>query len=89
MVRPAVGKGKPESEIGPPVNKERTVNRRFNESEFLLGREHTEGRKAIRIRIQFAPVEIDLWPGHPFPEQTAWSEIRYTAYCYVMPKPAL
>ena len=84
---PASGSREPEAEIAPPGNEERTVNRRFNQSEFLIGREHTEGRDAIRIRIRFSPVDIDVWPDHPFPEQSAWSEIRYDAYCYVMPKP--
>ena len=41
-------------------------------------------RKAIRIRIRFTPVSRPLFPGYPLSEQ-AWSEIRYTAYCYVYP----
>lgn len=75
----------PEREAAPPFNQERTVNRRFYESEFLIGSEHTEGRKAIRVRIEHVPMDIELWPGKPFPEQSAWSEMRYWAYCYVMP----
>ena len=34
----------------------------------------------------FTPVNRELFPGHPFPERPAWSEVRYTAYSYVMPK---
>jgi hypothetical protein len=34
--------------------------------------------------MKFTPVEIPLFPGHPLPE-LAWSEIRYDAYCWVMP----
>jgi hypothetical protein len=44
----------------------------------------TEGRSAIRIRVVFTPVKKPLFPGHSLPE-LAWSEIRYTAYCFVMP----
>jgi hypothetical protein len=48
-------------------------------------RELTQGRRAIRVRVRFTPVDRPLFPGHPVP-QLAWSEIKYTAYCYVLPK---
>ena len=41
--------------------------------------------KADRIRVKFTPVSTPLFPGHPLPE-LAWSEIAYSAYCYVMPR---
>ena len=63
-----------------------TSNRRFRDDEFLVSRELTEGRSAIRVRVKFTPVERRCSPGHPFPEKPAWSEIRYDAYCFVMPK---
>jgi len=44
----------------------------------------TRGRSAIRVRVRFTPVEIPLFPGHPLPE-LAWSELGYTAYCWVLP----
>ena len=75
----------PEDEMGETVHDVFTVNRRFIESEFMIGREHTEGRSAIRVKVQFTPVDIELYPGHPYPEKGAWSEIRYWAYCFVMP----
>jgi hypothetical protein len=50
----------------------------------LIPRELTEGRHAIRIRIQFTPVVRPLFPGYPVPE-LAWSEFRYTAYSFVLP----
>jgi hypothetical protein len=34
--------------------------------------------------VKFTPVNVPLYPGYPVPE-LAWSEIRYTAYSYVMP----
>jgi hypothetical protein len=33
----------------------------------------------------FTPVLRPLFPGYPLPE-LAWSEMRYTAYSFVMPK---
>jgi len=37
------------------------------------------------VRVQFTPVKMPLFPGNPLPE-LGWSEIRYAAYSYVMPK---
>jgi hypothetical protein len=76
----------PKEELGATQHNAQTSNRRFRDDEFLVPRELTRGRSAIRIRIKFTPVEIPLFPGHPLPE-LAWSEIAYSAYCYVMPEP--
>jgi hypothetical protein len=38
----------------------------------------------VRVRIQFTLVNIPLFPGAPQQKQ-AWSEIRHSAYCIVMP----
>jgi len=62
-----------------------TSNRRFRDDEFLLPRRLTEGRSAIRVRVRFTPVNRPLLPGRSVPE-LAWSEIRYTTYCFMMPK---
>ena len=75
----------PREELGATQHIVQTSNRRFRDDEFLIPRGLTEGRKAIRVRVQFTPVRIPLFPGHPIPE-LAWSEIRYDAYCYVMPE---
>lgn len=75
----------PKEELGATQHIVQTSNRRFRDDEFLIPRELTRGRSAIRVRIQFKPVKIPLFPGHPLPE-LAWSEIRYDAYCWVMPK---
>ena len=74
----------PREELGATQHNVQTSNRRFRDDEFLIGPGLTRGRKAIRVRVKFTPVEIPLFPGHPLPE-LAWSEIRYSAYCYVMP----
>lgn len=74
----------PKGELGATQHIVETSNRRFRDDEFLLPRDLTQGRSAIRVRIKFTPVDIPLFPGQPLAEQ-AWSEIRYDAYCFVMP----
>jgi hypothetical protein len=76
----------PKEELGATQHIVQTSNRRFRDDEFLIGRDLTRGREKIRVRINFTPVNRPLFPGTPFPEQPKWSEIRYTAYSYVMPK---
>jgi hypothetical protein len=75
----------PKEELGATQHKVETSNRRWREDEFLLPRELTEGRSAIRIKLEFEPRNIPLFPGQPLPPQ-AWSEYRYWAYCYIMPR---
>ena len=75
----------PKDELGATQHVVETSNRRFRDDEFLVPRDLTEGRSAIRVRVKFTPVKIPLYPGQPLPE-LAWSEIRYDAYCFVMPK---
>jgi len=75
----------PREELGATQHVVQTSNRRFRDDEFLIGREHTQGRSAIRVRVKVTPVNVPLLPGRPFPESPAWSEIRYTCYSYVMP----
>ena len=74
----------PKEELGATQHLAQTSNRRFRDDEFLLPRALTAGRSAIRVRVRFTPVRTPLFPGEPLPE-LAWSEIRYTAYCWVMP----
>ncbi len=75
----------PRAELGTTGHTVETSNRRFREDEFLIPRRLTAHRSSIRVRVQFTPVSIQLFPGRPFPD-LAWSEIAYTAYCFVMPK---
>ena len=76
---------RPAGELDPPAHVVQTSNRRFRDDEFLIARDLTQGRSAIAVRVKFTPVKIPLFPGHPLPD-LAWSEIRYTAYCFMMPK---
>ena len=72
-------------ELGATQHIVETSNRRFRDDEFLIPLALTEGRNAIRVRVKFTPVLRPLFPGYPLPE-LAWSEMRYTAYSFVMPK---
>jgi len=74
----------PKEELGVTQHIVQTSNRRFRDDEFIVPRDLTRGRPQIRVRIRFTPVAIPLFPGRPLPD-LAWSEIRYTAYCWVMP----
>jgi D-arabinan exo alpha-(1,3)/(1,5)-arabinofuranosidase (non-reducing end) len=74
----------PKEELGATQHNVQTSNRRFRDDEFIISRRHTRGKSSIRVRVKFTPVETPLFPGHPVPE-LAWSEIRYDAYCWVMP----
>jgi hypothetical protein len=74
----------PRDELGAAQHVVQTSNRRFRDDEFLIPRALTKGRSAVRVRIKFTPVTIPLYPGYPLPE-LAWSEMRYTAYSFVMP----
>jgi len=75
----------PREELGLAQHIVQTSNRRFRDDEFLVPRDLTAGRSAIRIRVKFTPVATPLFPGHPLAE-LAWSEIRYDVYCYLMPE---
>jgi hypothetical protein len=76
----------PKEELGATQHNVQTSNRRFRDDEFLIGRGHTRGRSKVRVRVKFTPVDTPLFPGRAFPVEPAWSEMRYTCYCYVMPE---
>ncbi len=71
-------------ELGASQHVVQNSNRRFRDDEFLLPRALTRGKSSIRVRVKFTPVATPLFPGYPLPD-LAWSEMRYTAYSYVMP----
>jgi hypothetical protein len=75
----------PKGELDATQHNIQTSNRRFRDDEFLIGRDLTRGKKAIRVRVKFTPVNRPITPGAPLDPQ-AWSEIRYAAYSFVMPK---
>ena len=75
----------PTQELGAAEHKVETSNRRFRDDEFLIPRNLTQGKKAIWLRVKFTPVNRPLFSGYPAGDRT-WSEIKYTAYCFVTPK---
>ena len=75
-----------EGELGKTQHTIVTGNRRWREEEFLIPRNLTEGFKRLQIKIQHVPNTRELFPGQPFPAESTWSESRYWAYCYKMPK---
>ena len=74
----------PKEELGATQHIVETSNRRFRDDEFLVSRKLTHGRKTVWVRVKFTPVDRPLFPGSP-PSENAWSEIRYTAFCFVVP----
>jgi len=75
----------PKGELDGAEHRVETSNRRFRDDEFLVPRKLTEGRSAIRVRVQFTPVARPLFPGQPVAE-LGWSEITYTAYSFILPR---
>ncbi len=75
----------PKEELGAAQHIVQTSNRRFRDDEFLVPRKLTQGQSEIRVRIRFTPVDVALFPGQPLPE-LAWTELRYDAYCFVLPE---
>ena len=76
---------RPEGELSPRKYKVETSNRRLRDDEFLIPANLTKGKPAIRIKIKFVPGNQELYPGHPFPNGSAWSELKYDVYSYVLP----
>ncbi len=75
-----------EGELGKTQHTIITSNRRWREEEFLIPRRLTQGVKRLEIKIEHVPDTRELFPGRPFPAESAWSESRYWAYCYKMPR---
>ena len=65
-----------------------TSNRRFRDEEFLLPLHLTQGRSEIAVRVEFAPRNPPLLPEQA-PQPTAWTELAYRVYCFVMPRVTL
>lgn len=76
----------PKGELDKRLYKVETSDRRFRDDEFLLPSRLTEGHSEIRIKIKFVPSGQELYPGMPFPKKSAWSELGYEVYSYVLPE---
>ena len=76
---------RPKGELDSRVYDVKTSNRRFRDDEFLIPAALTQNCSDIRIRIKCIVNNQELYPGNPFPEKSAWSELRYDVYSYVIP----
>lgn len=75
----------PDGELGERKYHVQTSNRRFKDAEFLIPARLTRNRSKIRVRVKFVPEDRELYPGYPYPKKSAWSELRYEVFSYVMP----
>jgi len=62
-----------------------TSNRRFRDDEFIIPAKLTANRSSIRIRLKSVPDSTELFPDYRFPRESAWSELGYNVYSYVVP----
>ncbi|MEX2234771.1 MAG: DUF2961 domain-containing protein [Cyclobacteriaceae bacterium] len=76
----------PPGELDNRLLRTKTTNRRFRDDEFLIPGKLTQQRSSIRVRIKFIPDHQLLFPDFPFPKESAWSELRYVVYSYVLPE---
>jgi hypothetical protein len=76
----------PPGELENRLLRTKTSNRRFRDDEFMIPASLTANRSAIRIRVKFIPNDQELFPGFPFPKKSAWSELRYDVYSYILPE---
>ncbi|MES2375633.1 MAG: DUF2961 domain-containing protein [Bacteroidota bacterium] len=76
----------PPGELENRLLRTKTSNRRFRDDEFMIPASLTANKSAIRIRVKFVPNDQELFPGFPFPKKSAWSELRYDVYSYIVPE---
>jgi len=66
--------------------KAQTSNRRLRDDELMIPARLTSGKSKLRVKLRFIPDNQELFPGTPFPNQSAWSELTYQVYTMVIPK---
>ena len=75
----------PNGELGPRKIEVETSNRYFRDDEFLIPASLTQSHDKIRVRIKFVQNDQQLYPGFSFPNKSAWSELQYSIYSYIIP----
>jgi len=75
----------PKGELEKRELRTKTSNCRFRDDEFLIPARLTKKRHEIRVRIKFIPDYQHLFPKFPFPKKSAWSELKYDVFSYVLP----
>jgi hypothetical protein len=76
----------PKGELDARVMKAQTSNRQLRDDEFMIPARQTKGQNKIKVRVKFIPDNQKLFPGYAFPKESAWSELSYQVYSYVVPK---
>lgn len=76
----------PRGELDERLYVVQTSNRRFRDDEFIIPSKLTAGRSGIKVQIRFTPENRELYPEYRYPRESAWSELRYTAYSFVLPE---
>ncbi len=76
----------PPDELGGAETRVLDSGRRWRQDELVLPAPLTHGRRALRVRLVFAPTHAPLTPEMPVPEE-AFSEVRYDTYSYISPLP--
>ena len=76
----------PKGELDKRILKIKTSTRRFRQDEFLVPAVLTKGENAVKVRIRFVPNDQELFPGYKFPNNSAWSELKYEVYSYIVPR---
>jgi hypothetical protein len=46
----------------------------------------TKGKSKLKVKVKFIPNNQELFPGTPFPNLSAWSELNYQVYSYMIPR---
>ncbi|MEP6713278.1 MAG: DUF2961 domain-containing protein [Ferruginibacter sp.] len=77
---------RPEGELDKRTSIVKTSNRRFRDDEFMIPADCTKGQSKIRVRIQYIPGERELIRGKSYPKESAWSELKYDVYSYILPQ---
>jgi hypothetical protein len=75
----------PNGELGLRKIQVETSNRCFRDDEFLIPARLTQKRSEIRVKIKFVQNDQQLYPGFSFPKESAWSELQYFIYSYIIP----
>ena len=75
----------PAGELEPRLLRTKTSNRRLRDDEFMIPEALTRGKDKVLVRLQFVPDGQQLFPEFPFPKESAWSELDYEVYSYVIP----
>lgn len=75
----------PRGELDKRLYVVQTSNRRFRDDEFIIPSKLTSNRSSIKVRVKVMPEEVELYPDYRFPKESAWSELRYSVYSYVVP----